>query len=102
MWNLARSLTWWVPALVIALLAGIMPDTFLDNPNSTIRHEAAFVLRFWLIVLGFAYIAVVLVVRVWLHISEPSEGGDNQPLHWAGAAEGFPVIPAPTPRGPGQ
>ena len=81
---------------------GVMPDTFLDNPYSTIPHEAAFVLRFWLIVIGFAYVAVVLVVRLCLHCARPSAGEDNQPLHWTGAAEGFPVISVPTPRGPGQ
>ena len=84
MWNRARSLLWWLPALIIALLAGIMPDTFLDNPHSTIPHEAAFVLRFWLIVLAFAYIALALVSRLLLRWVGPSRAGDNPPMQRTG------------------
>ena len=65
-----RSLLWWLPPLILAGAAGIMPDTFLDNPGSTIPHEAAFVLRFWIIVLAFAYIALVAAIRVAIYLGK--------------------------------
>ncbi len=58
-----RSLLWWLPAVIPAAVAGIMPDTFLDSPGTTIPHEAAFVLRFWIIIVAFAYIAMKGVSR---------------------------------------
>jgi hypothetical protein len=58
-----RSLLWWSPALILAAVAGLIPDTFLDSPYTTIPHEAAFVLRFWIIVIAFAYIALVVAIR---------------------------------------
>jgi hypothetical protein len=65
-----KSLLWWLPALIAAAVAGIMPDTFLDSPYTTIPHEAAYVLRFWIIVSAFAYIAILVAIRGVIHIGE--------------------------------
>ena len=76
--NGARSLLWWLPAVLIALAAGVMPDTFLDNPHSTTPHAAAFVLRFWLIILAFVYLPAAIVARLLLHWVEPARNVDNR------------------------
>jgi hypothetical protein len=96
MWNRARLLLWWLPALLAALVAGIMPDTFLDSPYTTIPHEAAFAIRFWLVMGAFVYIPLVLLLRLCLHLARRFGGEDDRTLL------GFPVIPVPTPRGPRQ
>jgi hypothetical protein len=79
----------------MALAAGIMPDTFLDSPFSTIRHEAAYVIRHVMVFLVFGYIGLVLVVRLCLYLWRRLRGAD-QPPHWAGTAQGFPVTTVPT------
>lgn len=83
-----RSLLWWVPVLILAGVAGIMPDTFLDSPNTTMPHEAAFAIRFWIIILSFAYIALVVAIRVASYLGKLSAGRTRR---------GFPVIAPGTP-----
>jgi hypothetical protein len=41
-----------------------LPDSFLDSPESTIPHEAAYAIRLWLLLLALAYVGVVAAVRV--------------------------------------
>jgi hypothetical protein len=93
------SLLWWLPALVIALVAGIMPDAFLDAPGATIPHEAAYLLRDWMVGLAFVYLAVMLIVRVCTHFGWP-ESCDDHPAQSSSVRKGFPVIEVPTERGP--
>jgi hypothetical protein len=79
-----------LPALILAAVAGIMPDTFLDSPYTTIPHEAAFVLRFWIIVFAFAYIALVLTIRGMIHLGKRFVRVERR---------GFPVV---TMNAPGE
>lgn len=51
------------PALALASCAGLMPDTFLDSPHTTIPHEAAFVIRNYLIIFSAAYLLIVLLCK---------------------------------------
>lgn len=73
-----RSLLWWLPALVLAAVAGIMPDTFLDSPYTTIPHEGAFIIRFWLIVVAFAYVAGMVVIRGAIHLGGRLVAGERR------------------------
>ena len=66
-----------------AALAGIMPDTFLDSPYTTIPHEAAFLIRGWVIFGAFGYIALVAAVRVAIYLSRRIITGRRR---------GFPVV----------
>lgn len=90
----ARLLLWWLPALAITVAAGVMPDTFLDSPYSTIPHEAAFTLRLWLVILGFAYMAVVLAVRLGNHLAS-AHGGRSVawPTRWPALILPFVIQP---------
>jgi hypothetical protein len=58
-----KSLLWWLPAIILAAFAGIMPDTFLDSPHTTIPHEGAFLVRLYVITAAFAYIVGMAVIR---------------------------------------
>lgn len=73
-----QLLLWWLPAFVLAAVAGVMPDTFLDSPYTTIPHEAAFKRRFWIILLAFAYILLAFAIRVTLYLGTQSRGGERR------------------------
>ena len=85
-----RSLLWWLPALILAAVAGVMPDTFLDSPYTTIPHEAAFVLRFWIIIFAFAYIALVVAIRGAIYLGKRLVRDERR---------GFPIV---TMNAPGE
>ena len=89
-----------MPALVI-LSGALMPDAVLNRLGGWITEEGAFVLRFWIVILGLAYVIAVVIARLWMFRNRRTDG-DNQPLQWTGAAQGFPVISEPTDRGPGH
>ncbi len=76
---LMRSLLGFSPAIALALTAGIMPDTFLENPNSVIRHQAAFVLRLYLVVMAFGCVVLVFVARACLWLDRKLDAG--RPVH---------------------
>jgi len=63
-----RFIFLWIPAPIFALAAAIVPETFLDNPYTTVPHELAFQLRFGLIVVGFGYVLSVLLLRLYLYL----------------------------------
>ncbi len=79
----ALSLLWPLPPLAAAVVAGVMPDTFLDSPYTTIPHEAAFLVRGWIIFGAFGYIVLVAAIRGVVFLSNG----------WVtGAKRGFPVL----------
>src|SRR5262249_16066116 len=84
-----RSLLWWLPALLLAAAAGIMPDTFLDSPDTTIPHEAAFALRLWIIASAFGYAVLVVAIRGAVYLRKRLVSGERR---------GFPVIAMNAPR----
>jgi hypothetical protein len=74
---------WWLPALAAAAVAGIMLDTFLDSPNTTMPHEAAYLICGWIIFGGFGYIVLVLGIRGAIYVGKRLMSGERR---------GFPVI----------
>jgi hypothetical protein len=58
----------WLPPIALAICAFCIPETFLDSPYSTVPHEGSIQLRWMLIVMGFAYVGAVLLIRllVWV------------------------------------
>jgi len=63
----------------MALAAGIMPDTFLDTPGTTIRYETAFVIRHLLILLAFGYVVLAAIARLSLRFPYTSAREPQSP-----------------------
>jgi hypothetical protein len=55
---------WYLPSIGMAAVAGLLPDTFHDSPDTTIPHAAAYYTIFSLVTIDVMYTVIVVISRL--------------------------------------